>query len=606
MTYDSTRILDVRNPVTVVELYLDTCAEVWSVSPCTASGSAGDECYNTFKTCQDTANYNKTSKTYRFYQNVNDWPIGVEGYLCIMGQPKFTACKIDPKGSLGRRGTVQIVLNDFADDDIYTDDYANNRTYTPELVGSFFGKLKARTPGYYKGRLMKVRQGYINDTFSFNDFEDRLYVIESIDIDKRGRVTIEGKDLLKLADNKKAVMPLPNTGTLSVAYTASDTTLVLQTGEGADYTNDPYTGSTITGGIPGFVRIGDNVLTYTGVSTDTLTGVVGGQQGSTDDDAAVDDLVQQCLNYTGVNVVDIINHALKTYADVGESYIPYDQGLTTPTGTDDEWDDEKNFWLSGNDLTHMLTAPVGVNKTLERICRQNLIYMWAHERDQEIKLKAIAPPLNNAVPPTLSDTVNILADSMSSKDNDKSRISQVWVYYNFKDITEDLEKPENYNKLKIVVDTNSEGVNAFDESSILVIYAEWLSGISAGLILTLAGRLLSRYSQSPKIAHFELDASDAGIWAGDRAIIDSHEFQDFDGSNQLQNMQILKVEDNHDKQIIAIEAEVWEYGLVRHGFIGHNSLGNYTAETAANQHAYGYICQNDGLYSNGDNGHLIA
>jgi len=172
MTYDTKRIEDGRIPVTVVELDLDTCAEVYGVAPCTASGSAGSECYNTYKTCQDVANYNKTTKTYRFYQPISSWPIGQVGYPCIKGTPRFTPCKIDPKGSLGRRGVATIKMHDFTDDDLFTDPYVATRSYTPELQGTFFGKLKSRTP-YYKGRLMRIRQGYIGDPFSFDDFEDR-------------------------------------------------------------------------------------------------------------------------------------------------------------------------------------------------------------------------------------------------------------------------------------------------------------------------------------------------------------------------------------------------------------------------------------------------
>ena len=44
-------------PVTVVEVDLDKCTRTYGVSPCTASGSSGNECYNTYATCQDTANF---------------------------------------------------------------------------------------------------------------------------------------------------------------------------------------------------------------------------------------------------------------------------------------------------------------------------------------------------------------------------------------------------------------------------------------------------------------------------------------------------------------------------------------------------------------------
>lgn len=592
MTYDSSRILDARVPVTVVELYLDTCAEAYGVSPCTASLSAGNECYNTYLTCQDTPNYNNVSKTYRFYQPVSNWPIGQTGYPCIDGKPTFTPCEIDPKGSLGKRGVVSFKCEDFADDDLFTDNYQSTRSYTPENQGTFFRKLKARNP-YYKGRLMKVRQGYINSPFSFNDFEDRLYVIESIDIDQSGFVTITGKDLLKLADDKKSVAPAVSSGTLSTAYTIGASTLVLQTGDGSGYSS-------------GHISIGDNVLSYTGVSTDTLTGVSGGVSGSTDKDAGIGDLVQQCLTYETVNVVDIIHGLLTTYAGVDESFLPYDAGLAVPTGTNDEWDTEKASWLSSNDLSRIIIKPTGVSKLIESLCKQNLVYIWFDERDQEVKLRAIAPTYRNELPPTLSESEHLVKESVKTKDADKDRISQIHVYYDQIDITGDSDDPTNYRKLKVQVDTDSENVNAYSEKAIKVIYAEWLGNANEGLIITLAGRLLSRYAGRPERITFKIDTKDADFWTGALALLDSFNFQDVDGSNKLKKVQIMKVKDDHDSQLLELTAESWDYSDNQYGFITPDSMGDYTAETELNQQSYGFICQNDGLYTNGDAGHLIA
>jgi len=605
MTYDSSRVMDARIPVSVVELYLDDCAESFGVAPCTASGAAGTECYDTFPSCQDVANFNKVQKTYRFYQPVSNWPVGETGFPCMIGQPSFTPCEIDPRGSLGKRGVVTITLQDFADDDIFTDPYVSTRTYDPETQGTFFRKLKARSR-YYKKRFMKVRQGYINNPFSFNDFEDRLYVIESIDIDSSGKVTLKGKDILKFADDKKSVAPEISTGTLASEYTAGGTTLVLQTGEGTDYDTDPYTGSAISVSLPGYVRSGDNVLKFTGVSTDTLTGVVGGQQGSVDENLEIGDSVQLCLNFNTVNVVDVIHYLLKTGAGIDEVYLPYDAGLTTPTGTDDEWDLQKDVWLSANDLSRTVTEPTGINKLLKRICQQNLTYIWWHDRDHEIKLKAIAPPINNVVPPTWNDTSSVMMDSMKTKDNDEHRISQVWIHYDIRDITDDLEKTENYSKHEVIIAADSEGVNAFDGKEILTIHGDWLSNANVGLIITLAGRLLSKYSGAPKLVELEVDAKDADIWLGDSVLLDTFELEGLSGANEVHEIQVLKVKDNHDKQRIKVWAEGVVYGFKKFGYIAPNGTGDYTAETEENQNRYCYISQNDGLYTNGDIGHLIA
>lgn len=591
MTFDTSRIADARIPVTAVELYLDTCAESFGVSPCTASGAAGTECYNTFDTCQDTANFNNTSKTYRFFQPISNWPVGEVGYPCLKGKPTFTPCVIDPKGSLGKRGTVSIKLTDFADDDIFTDPYFSTRSYTPELQGTFFGKLKARTP-YYKGRLMKVKNMYIEDG-ALSTSQDRLYVIDSINVNQKGEVTITGKDLLKLADSTKAQAPAASTGSLASSINSTTTSIVLQSGEGADYDAS------------GYVRIGDEVISYSSISTDTLNVTSRGYKSKADEHDA-DDTVQQCLSFAADNVVDIISDLLKDYAGIDESYIPYDAGLSVPTTVDDEWDIEKASWLSANDLTHLVTEPTGVATLLKQICSQNLIYMWFNEKEQEIKLRAIAPELKNATPISLTDASNILEDSVVVKDNDKERISQLWVYYDLVNIAGDIDEASNFKKLKVQVDTASENVNAYDEKAVKVIYANWLGSANAGLILTLAGRLLSRYAGTPKITKFKIDMKDADLWTGNIALLDTSAFQGSDGANLQQKMQVLKASEDHDKQITTLETESWEFTVLRYGFIAPNSMGDYTIESDANQNDYGFICDSLGKYSNGDLAHLIA
>ena len=67
MSYDTERVKLGRKPLLICEIDLDQCALVYGQSPCTASGPAGSECYNTRKTCQDTPNYDGSGvQTLRF------------------------------------------------------------------------------------------------------------------------------------------------------------------------------------------------------------------------------------------------------------------------------------------------------------------------------------------------------------------------------------------------------------------------------------------------------------------------------------------------------------------------------------------------------------
>jgi len=66
MSYDGQKVKIGREPVYIIELELTSCANTFSISPCTASGAAGTECFNTFGTCQDKPNFTTTTKKYRF------------------------------------------------------------------------------------------------------------------------------------------------------------------------------------------------------------------------------------------------------------------------------------------------------------------------------------------------------------------------------------------------------------------------------------------------------------------------------------------------------------------------------------------------------------
>ena len=64
--YVDGQLLMGRMPFNYVELELDFCANVAGVAPCTAIDTGDAKCFNTFASCNDTANFNKTTKIYRF------------------------------------------------------------------------------------------------------------------------------------------------------------------------------------------------------------------------------------------------------------------------------------------------------------------------------------------------------------------------------------------------------------------------------------------------------------------------------------------------------------------------------------------------------------
>ena len=250
-----------RQPFQYVEIDLDYCANTAGVAPCTASQTGDAKCFNTYATCNDTANFNLTTKTYRFCSpNGGKVPRGLDAIPCLRSI-SITPAEITAGKGLGLRAACAITMQDFPHSDIRIDPYVIERTYIPINRGTYFGKLKARNP-FYNGRIMRVYSGYLEQDGSFNaaNFEVRTYVIEQWDgIDTNGITKITAKDILKLASDDRAVAPKASIGKITLDMTTSTTSVNLTpTGIGSDY------------GSSGYVRIGSEVMAFTR-SGDTLT-----------------------------------------------------------------------------------------------------------------------------------------------------------------------------------------------------------------------------------------------------------------------------------------------------------------------------------------------
>lgn len=143
--------------ITLCILDLDYCDLTFGISPCAATGA---KCYNTFRTCIDKANFDKTTKEYRFINN--DAPttsaadLNARPYILDIS-PLSTELKDDK--TIPARGTIT-----FADEEDYdkgVDPYWSSRSHTDILnvPGTFWKKLLERNP-YYKGRRITIKQGY--------------------------------------------------------------------------------------------------------------------------------------------------------------------------------------------------------------------------------------------------------------------------------------------------------------------------------------------------------------------------------------------------------------------------------------------------------------
>lgn len=545
---------------------------------CRSSAASGSECYQTRSTCLSVIDWNTGTKTYSFSEPRDGIPAS-EGLIPSIRTVNLSPTRIVPNEGLGARATATVTFQDHTHHDRDIDPYVANRSYTPEDQGTFWGKLVSRNR-YHQGRVMRLKLGYIGDTFDLsNDFSTRTYLIERFSgPDTAGRMTVTAKDILKAADDDRAQAPVANTGLLNANITAVAAAATLTP---AGVGNDEYSAS-------GTLRIGSECMTFTRVA-DALTLTARGTDGTTAAAHTAGDSVQECLRYTNQLISAVIYDLLVTYAGVSSSYI-----------TIADWQAEEDDWLNGHLASRLITEPTGVKSILDEICVNYMLYLWWDERNSQIKFEIIAP--YSTAPDTLTESAHLIAESVRVTEEPDKRRSQVWVYYDMISATESDEDPTNYRVLKVQADTDAETAEQYDESRIETIFAPWFT--ATGDAVRLASRLLERLRNNPRKVAFRLDMKDSAYTTGSVVALESSAMQETDGSPLNLAVRIIEARevDGHVTQCLAVDEDFQG----RYARIGPNTLGDYGAATDQEKLLYGWICENSAPYLGGDGAYQIA
>lgn len=475
MSYTSESAKYGRIPTVFVELDMDFCANTYGIAPCNAAiGVTGtSKCYNTYATCQNKANFNKIIKTYRFCEQNADLPVGLSA-IPLLKSVSFASQEITPNKGLGVRGSVSISFIDAPWPDTEIDPYFSERTNQ----GTFWGKFKARNP-FYENRVLRVRRGYLTKNgFDWANFVNSVYVIEQLQgIAKDDSVKIVAKDILKLADDKKALFPKPSNGRLSANIDAIQTSFTLvPSGVGSQYKTS------------GKLAISGEMMSYTR-SGDTFT-VVRGASNTQAESHNAEDTAQEVGFFVGEKIQDVIYTLLTTYSGISTSYID------KPA-----WDAEATAHLAGV-WSAEIPEPTGINTLVGELTEQGTCRVWWDEIDQQIRFRAIKPLPNNL--PVLSDESHFLTKSIDVKTDTNQRISTVLIYLAQKKPTEKLDDLKNY-ELRVAT-PNLEAISDFEYGSNIVkkIFSRWLNKNSLGRANALADALLKTYRDSPQIIEFNL------------------------------------------------------------------------------------------------------
>lgn len=570
-----------REPVTLVEIERDVCTLSFGVAPCTA---AGTPCYNTWRTCQDRNNFAPGVQVLRFAKPRADLPLAwaaIPSVASTSSSPtELNVGDVDASsGPLGKRAQASIVFQDHPTSDTQLDPYVAQRSGNPFERGTFWTKLKARWPTP-NGRRIRVIDGYLGQ--DPEDMIRREYLIDRIDgPDSRGRVTVRAVDPLRILDDKTSQAPLLSRGELasSLGSGSGPQTVIVAGDLVSEY---PASGT---------LRIGSELMTYTArslVGTNTnFTGVTRGTDGTSTASHEVESRVQTCIRYTDVNAWEVARSLIEVYAPSAFPFIDLTQ-----------WAAEAATWLDGFIVSAVISEPTGLNQLLAELCRDAQFFIWWDERQQKILLRAVRPPIETPV--SWNEDANIIAGSQSLQQRPDERISQIWYYYQPRDLSKSVTDEANYRKVRIRIDADSESPREYQESAVTKIFSRWVR--TDAIVTAITTRLINRYRDVPFFLTISLDAKDRNVWTADVVDVSTRLITNADGLPANVRYQVISAEETSPGSVVKYVLQNFGSVAQRGGFWMASDAPDYEDATDEEKADGGWWADADGKIGD-DNGY---
>lgn len=567
-----------REPITIVEIDRDICSLTFGVSPCTATGG---KCYNTWETCSARPVFAVTTQTLRFVKPSANVPMSLDAIPSVISTTtsptELNVGDVDASsGPLGKRAQATVTFQDHPYSDALTDPYVATRSLNPFQNGTFWTKLKARWP-IAKGRAVRIRDGYIGQNPV--DMVTREYLIDAIDgPNSNNVVTLRAVDPLRLLDDKTSQAPIQSKGYLSADITDAQTSITVTGAVLADY---PATGT---------LRIEAELMTYTGRTISsgiiTFTGITRATDGSTAKTHKIETRVQTCIRYTNQNAWEVAKGLIDTYAPTASGYIDNTQ-----------WAAEAAQWLDGFIVSAVISEPTGLNTLLAELCRDAQFFIWWDERVQKILLKAVRAP--DEVPVIFSEDANILAGSQSIKTAPNERVSQLWYYYEPADLSKKVNEEDNYRKVRIRIDADSESEREYDEAAVKKIYSRWIR--TDAIVTAITARIIERYKTDPLYLTISVDAKDRNTWTADVVDVSSSLQTNAEGLPLNRRYQVISAQEVQPGAVVKYVLQNYDF-TAKYAYWMASDAPIFSLATAEQKATGAWWADNDGLIS-GESGY---
>lgn len=526
--------------IQIVQLDQPLCVNTYGSAPCTASGSI--KCYNTLKTCQDTANFDSTDNVLPMYFHTE-----CENPLLIAGMfPTLTGVSTRPavvniasadpnKQPLGSRAEATVTLRDHPYHDRHVDPYFRTRNYNPLNKATFWSKWLARNDNY-EGLEVIVYDGFEGELLG--DMAKSYYIIDKISgPGSDGIVTLHLTDVLKKTEKDRATIPPVSEGYLLADINASAVQLTL-TPAGAGTATYPdgspkYPASgTIT------IAGGQEVITYTR-SGDVLDLTRGANPAS----YSAGDLVQIAEVLDDERLDLILARWLKRYVGVPSAWI------NTAT-----WATEIVDNLPLATFTASIYRPTAASDLIGEILRDSGAFLVPNIQQKSIELKVLRSlPVSKFV----DDTSNILLGSFRQNRRPEMRLTQLWLFYNIRDAFGSVSDPGNFTRWLVTLSENAATAN---QQRIKRIYSRFLKLDNLSLVEQTVGRIVERYGADPVEYEFALDGLDAvGLELGGVAVLRHRELVNQHGDRVDTTVQIVSRHETERGGKVIYKAQAYDF-----------------------------------------------
>lgn len=518
--------------VTVIEIDIPFCDLTYGTAPCTAElGVTGErKCFNVIRTCQDRANFTPSPLTLRFCMPAGDNEFTKDGAPVVVipsiKSVSVTPAIINPGVDIGTRETVRVVFEDHPHSDAGLDKYLADRDYDPYKRGSFWAKFRARNPSLegYSFRMLIGNEGQ-----DLSEMTVYHYVVDTF-VHQGDQATISAKDILILADKKKAQAPRISNGVLAAGIDESETTATLKP---AGIGNAEYPAS-------GKVAIGKEICAFTR-SGDTLT-LTRAQSRTEAEEHDEDDIVQLVLIYSSESPSTIVSDLL----------LGYTPGVESSWINLVEWETEVDEYI-GRLYSAEIAEPTSVVELLNELIEQVGLVFWWDSIAQQLRLRSLRPVSAES---RLYNDDQMLATTFRSTEQPAKRISEVWTYYGVRNPLEDIDEAKNFAGAVATVDAESD--QDYEQPAIKKVFSRWIAANNRPAASRLNSMLLSRYRDAPRKFSFALyETIDEPPVMGAGIQLQTWSLQDDTGATIAIPAQVTSIERKEDRYVVDAQESIF-------------------------------------------------